>query len=135
MGEEVILGAEEGLVFANDDPWDFIEQYGTGAHRAGGKGGVDGAVPVNGRGETPGVFQGIHFPMEDGAAILDAAVAAPADDFPIMDEDATDGNAPLAEAGHRLVNRGLQKYVHGREYASRAVRVQRKEERSGGRII
>ena len=42
-------------------------------------------TPVVGGLPPPGVLEGVHLGVEDGAAVLGPAVAAPADDPPVED--------------------------------------------------
>lgn len=89
----MVFGPEEGFVFADDHAGNLVEKDGSAAHRARGEGGIKGAFAVDGRGEATGVFEGIYFPVEHGATLLDALVVATTDDFPIADDDAADGDS------------------------------------------
>jgi hypothetical protein len=46
---------------------------------------------------TPGVFEGVHFSVQDGAAALHPAVVAATDDSPVVNEDGADRDSSLSE--------------------------------------
>ncbi len=98
LGAENVFLSHEGLILADDDFWNAVEEDGSAAHGAGGEGGVELAFAIDGSALAAGVFEGIHFTMEDGAIFLNAAVVAPPEDFSLVDEDAADGDAAFSES-------------------------------------
>jgi hypothetical protein len=105
--------SHERLVLADNDTWNPIKQDCAGAHRAGGKRRVQHALGVNRRGQSAGVFQGVHFSVQDRTAALHAAIVATADDLAAMDDDGTNGNAPLGEARFGFGNGRGHEWIHG----------------------
>src|SRR5260221_14031118 len=77
---DIILGALEGDVLADDDVGDFIKNCGATAHRARRKRGVKRALLIDGGLETARIFQAIHFGMMNDASVLDTLVVAAPDD-------------------------------------------------------
>lgn len=51
---QIVIAAHEGVVLAHDDPRDFVQDAGAGAHVAGGERGVHGRAVVGGGGEAAG---------------------------------------------------------------------------------
>lgn len=49
---EILLSANKGLVLADDDPLDLVQDTSTGAHVAGAEGCVHGGAFVGGSGQT-----------------------------------------------------------------------------------
>ena len=113
VGAEEVFLSLEGDIFADHHAGDLVEQDGAGAHGARGQGGVEGAFGVDGGGQAAGVFEGVHLAVEDGAALLDAAVVAPANDLSLMDEDRADGDAAFGQSLFGFGDGGIQKRVHG----------------------
>ena len=111
VAAHMVLGAEKGPVLADDDAGDFVEDDGAAAHRAGRERGIHRRALVNGGGEAAGVAQAVHFAMVDGAAGLDAAVVALADDFAVADQDGTDRDAAFGEARAGLRDGGFEEWV------------------------
>ncbi len=111
LAADVILGALEGHVLADDDVGDFVEKGGAAAHGARGEGGVEGALGIDAGGEAAGVFQAIHFSMMDDAAVLDALVVAAADDPALVDENGPDGDAAGGEALEGFLDGGAKEWI------------------------
>lgn len=110
---EQAFRAGEIAILTDDYFGNTVEQGRARTHGAGGQRGVEGAFPINRRGESSRVFQCVHLGMEHGAVFLNAAVVTTPEDFPVVDQDAANGDASLIQSVQSLTNRGLQKVIHG----------------------
>ena len=108
---EVVFGALEGAILADDDAWHLVEQGRPAAHVAGGEGRVEDAALVLGDSQAAGVFEAIHLGVEDGAAPLDASVVAAADDFAVEDEYRADGNSAFGQAELGFAERFIEERI------------------------
>lgn len=75
-GAQVGLAAQEGLVLADDNARDAVEEAGASAHVTGREGGVHGAALVGAGGEAARVVEGRRLAMVDGGPHLHAHVVA-----------------------------------------------------------
>ena len=91
---------------------DAVEQGGAAAHVAGRERRVEHGAAIVGGPEPAGVFQAVHLGVQDGAAVLHAAVVAAADDAAIDDQHRADRNTPLGQPLPGFVDRDLQEGVH-----------------------
>src|SRR6185503_9706391 len=73
--------------------------------------GVEDALPVDARGQAPGMLQGVHLRVQDGAAALHALVVAAAENPRLMNDDRSDGDSAVARAPLGLVDGGAQELV------------------------
>ncbi|PAV68151.1 hypothetical protein WR25_12215 [Diploscapter pachys] len=77
----------------------------------------EGGLLVNPGWLPTGILQGIHLAMQDGTALLYAAIVATADDPALVHQYRADRNAALLESLAGLVDGGLHKYgsvlIHG----------------------
>ncbi|MNR29665.1 hypothetical protein D3C85_1470660 [compost metagenome] len=112
-GLEQLFLAHEGLVFANNDALDAVQQDRPAAHRARRQGGVQGGLGIEAGGLAPGVFQGVHFAVQDRAALLHAAVMAASDDPVVVHQYRTDRYAALITALLGLFDGCLHERIHG----------------------
>ena len=103
----MIFLTHEGLVFAHDDFWNAVKKDGTAAHGAGGQGGVELAVAVDFSRLSSGILKGVHFAVENGAVFLNAPIVSAPDDFPLVDDDATDGDSSFFESQLSFRNCGF----------------------------
>ena len=62
---------------------------------------------------TAGVFQRVHFAVQDGAAILHAAVVATTDDLVAVHDHRADGDATFRQPLAGFLDRGLKKWISG----------------------
>ena len=108
---EVVFGALEGAILADDDAWHLVEQGRPAAHVAGGEGRVEDAALVLGGSQAAGVFEAIHLAVEDGAAPLDASVVAAADDFAVEDEYRADGNSAFGQTDLGFAERFIEEGI------------------------
>ncbi len=90
--------AHKGLIFANNDFWNAIQQYGATAHGTRRKGGVQGAFSVHTCRLPPGILKGIHFAMQHDTAVLYPTVVPASEYFSFVNNDGTNGDAAF---GHQ----------------------------------
>ena len=90
--------AFESNIFANDDFRDAVEADGAAAYRAWGEGGIEGAFFIDRGGESSGVFEGVHFAVEDGALFLDSSIVSSPDDVSIVDDNTPNGDATFLQS-------------------------------------
>jgi hypothetical protein len=60
---------------------------------------------------SPRIFETIHLGVMNDTAALDALIVAVPDNFPVANKDRTDRNAASRQAGARLFNRALEKWI------------------------
>src|SRR4026209_1471267 len=70
--------AEKRDVLTNHDTWDSIKQDCAGTHGARRQGRVQDGSSVHRGWKAPGVLESVHFPVENRASLLHAAVVAAA---------------------------------------------------------
>ncbi len=110
--QQVFLAPERD-VLADHDAWDAVQENRPRAHGAWRQRRVQDTPAIHDGREAAGVLQGIHLPVEDGAASLHAAVVPPADDPAPVDEDGADWDAALGQTGLRFGDGRLQEFIHG----------------------
>src|SRR5262249_26658179 len=113
VGAHVLLGAEEGPIFANHHARDLVKDDSAAAHRARRERRVNRAGLVDARGQPAGVAQAVHLAVIDRAAGLYAAVMAAPDNAAFVHQDGADGNAAFGKALARLLDGGVEKRVAG----------------------
>jgi hypothetical protein len=69
----------------------------------------------SGCGQTPGIFQRVHFPMLNGATLLHAAIVTSTQNFALMYfvlvyQDRPDGNAAFPRAKPRFMDGSFQEF-------------------------
>jgi len=110
-GAQPFLGTEERGVFRDDDFWNFVEDGSAAAHGARRESSVERAFAVNGGGVASGVLKSTHLAMEQGVTLLHAHVVSASDDFALMDDHGTDGDAAFGESLFGFINRRLKKWI------------------------
>ena len=91
LGAEEIGGAGEVVAFADDDFGDSELHGRAAAEIAGHEGGIEDGVAIGLL--SAGVHEAIDFRVGHGVAVLDASVAAAADDVVAAHQHGTDGEA------------------------------------------
>lgn len=105
---QAILGSHEGLVLADHDMGDSVEEDGPGTHLTGRQGRVDGCLPVIRSRQPPRVLEGIHLAVEDRRCSLDAPVVAPTHNLITNQKGRAYGDAALLETQACFGNRDLE---------------------------
>ena len=104
--------AHERAVLADDHNRNAVQHDGAAAHRARRQRRIDGAGLIDAGGLTSGIFERVHFAVEDCAAALDSSIVAAADDAAVVHQNGSDRNSAVGQALARLVNRGFEKRIH-----------------------
>src|SRR5439155_26601657 len=73
---------------------------------------IEGAFVIHARGLPPGIFERIHFAMQNDAAILHAPIVSSANDLPPMNEDRPNRDSSLSSALLGLFDRRLHEFIH-----------------------
>src|SRR5262245_26520256 len=97
-GSNVLFGAAEGAVLADDNFPDAIEQGCAAAHVTGRQRGIENGPAIIGRLEPAGIFETIHFRVEHGASLLHPPIVTASDNDPIDNEDGADWNASFSQS-------------------------------------
>jgi len=103
-GLKELLFTHEVPVLANDDPRDPVQYDSSAAHRTGRQSGDHGALSIDGRVLSPGVFQRGHFRVQNRASSLHPLVMASPDDAAIVYEYRSDGDPALLETRFSLAD-------------------------------
>src|SRR5215831_10195440 len=85
-------------VLSDDDAGNAIEQDRAGTHGAGRERGIENAFTIDSAGLAAGVFQGVHFSVQDSAAFLHTPVMAAANDLSLVYHYGANGNATFRQS-------------------------------------
>ena len=96
------LGALEGLVLADHDARDLVQQRRAAAHVARRERRVQRAAGVLFGLQAPGVLKRIHLGMQDGAAALDTTIVATTHNLAVEHQHRTNRDAALGQSQSRL---------------------------------
>src|SRR5437868_7150679 len=105
---EKLFFANKRPVLADDDAGDSVEQNRAGAHGAGRERGIEDAFAVDGGGLAAGIFQRVHFAVQNRAAFLYPPVMAASNDLPLMHNYRADRNAAFRQSLAGFFNCGLK---------------------------
>src|SRR5262249_10218341 len=99
-----ILVPTKRTVLADDDVRNAVEKNRAAAHRTRRQRRVHDTVPVNARRQPPGALERIHFTVEDGTPLLNAAIVTATGNHPLMDQNRADRNPAFASPAFGLLD-------------------------------
>jgi len=109
---EKLFFANKCPVLADDDARNPIQQNGPAAHGTRRERGIEGTFAVDGGGLAAGIFQRVHFAVQDAAAFLHAPVVPAANDLIAMSDYRSDWDATFRESLPGFLDSGLKKWIH-----------------------